>query len=216
MQARLFPASTREPQTAFTVNMLKCFQLHNLESKKAAYDYLGAIRRLTDNSFTADVPSPYAAFLRVVRVFNYLTLKKRTGQLHGIDAFYLIVRALEVAPASSPEWDSLNLEYPPGVTDQIYTTAPPPSPEWDGLQLEYPPEVSHPRDQIEKTRLTPAPPPAPGHTGNAGDAATPENDWTEAETAVFGRADPADDEWTDEESNQTGVVASLSSDWAIQ
>lgn len=56
MRARLFPASTREPQTAFTVNMLKQFQLHNLESKKAAYDYLGAIRRLTDNSFTADIP----------------------------------------------------------------------------------------------------------------------------------------------------------------
>ncbi|KAJ7699187.1 hypothetical protein B0H14DRAFT_2649204 [Mycena olivaceomarginata] len=132
---------------------------------------------------------------------------------------------LEVAPASSPEWDSLNLEYPPGVTDQIYTTA------------EYPLEVSHPRDQIKETSLNPAPPPAPGHTGNAGDAAvglsthsqlvplhhnieevqafptplpsigqTPESNWTEAETAVFGRADPADDEWTDEESNQTGIT----------
>ncbi|KAJ7903012.1 hypothetical protein B0H13DRAFT_1882358 [Mycena leptocephala] len=89
---------------------------------------------------------------------------------------------LAVAAASSPEWDSLNLEYP------------------------YPPEVSHPRDQIEKTRLNPAPPPAPGHTGNAGDVETPENNWTEVETAVFGRADPADDEWTDEESNQTGIA----------
>ncbi|KAJ6555358.1 hypothetical protein DFH09DRAFT_1084916 [Mycena vulgaris] len=86
MRARLFPATTRDPHTAFTVNMLKQFQLHNLESKKAAYDYLGAIRRLSDNSFTADVANPYAAFLRVVRVFNYLTLKKRAGQLHGIDA----------------------------------------------------------------------------------------------------------------------------------
>ncbi|KAJ7893118.1 hypothetical protein B0H14DRAFT_3125893 [Mycena olivaceomarginata] len=125
---------------------------------------------------------------------------------------------LEVAATSSPEWDSLNLEYPPGVTDQIYTTALPPFPEWDGLQLEYPPEleVSHPGDQIEKTSLNPALPPAPGRTGNAGDVAafpaplpsmgqTPEN-WTEAETAVFGRADPADDEWTDEESNQTGIT----------
>ncbi|KAJ7805035.1 hypothetical protein B0H13DRAFT_1469950, partial [Mycena leptocephala] len=43
------------------------------------------IRRLTDNSFTAEVANPYAAFVRVVRVFNYLTLLKRTGQLHGID-----------------------------------------------------------------------------------------------------------------------------------
>jgi hypothetical protein len=80
---------------------------------------------------------------------------------------------LEVAATSSPEWDSLNLEYPPGVTDQIYTTALPPFPEWDGLQLEYPPEleVSHPGDQIEKTSLNPALPPAPGRTGNAGDVA---------------------------------------------
>ncbi|KAJ7847311.1 hypothetical protein B0H13DRAFT_1907345 [Mycena leptocephala] len=99
---------------------------------------------------------------------------------------------LEVAVAPSPEWDSLNLEYLPGVMDQIYTTAPPPFPEWDGLQLEYPPEVSHPGDQIEKANLNPALPPAPGHTGNAGDVATPENNWTEAETTVFGRADPAD------------------------
>lgn len=56
MQARLFPATTRDPHSAFTINLLKQFQLHNLESKKAAYDYLGAIRRLSDNSFTADVP----------------------------------------------------------------------------------------------------------------------------------------------------------------
>ncbi|KAK6997020.1 CxC2 domain-containing protein [Favolaschia claudopus] len=85
MRAGLFPATAKDPHTAFTINMLKDFQLHNFESKKAAYDYLGAIRRLTDNSFTADIPNPYAAFLRVVRVFNYLTLVKRSGQLHGID-----------------------------------------------------------------------------------------------------------------------------------
>ncbi|KAJ7051625.1 hypothetical protein C8F01DRAFT_1066754 [Mycena amicta] len=82
----VFPASTREPLTGFTLNVLKQFQLHNFESKKAAYDYLKAIRRLSDNSFTADVPNPYAAFLRVVRVYNFLTLKKRTGQLHDIDS----------------------------------------------------------------------------------------------------------------------------------
>lgn len=62
MRARLFPATTRDPHSAFTVNMLKQFQLHNLESKKAAYDYLGAIRRLTDNSFTADVPASQTKF----------------------------------------------------------------------------------------------------------------------------------------------------------
>ncbi|KAJ7857939.1 hypothetical protein B0H14DRAFT_3135672 [Mycena olivaceomarginata] len=85
MRSRLFPATAKDPKTAFTFSMLKEFSLHNLESKKAAYDYLGAILRLTDNSFTADVPNPYANFRRVVRVWNYLTLKKRAGQMHGID-----------------------------------------------------------------------------------------------------------------------------------
>nr|GAT44329.1 predicted protein [Mycena chlorophos] len=85
LRAGLFPASTKQPLTAFTLTMLREFQLHNFESKKAAYDYMKAIRRLTDNSFTADVADPYAAFLSVVRVYNYLTLRKRTGQLHGID-----------------------------------------------------------------------------------------------------------------------------------
>jgi hypothetical protein len=56
MRSGMFPATAKDPHTAFTINMLKDFQLHNFESKKAAYDYLGAIRRLTDNSFTADVP----------------------------------------------------------------------------------------------------------------------------------------------------------------
>ncbi|KAJ7724162.1 hypothetical protein B0H14DRAFT_2281132, partial [Mycena olivaceomarginata] len=47
------------PHSAFTLNVLKQFQLHNLESKKAVYDYIAAIWRLSDNSFTADtVPKP--------------------------------------------------------------------------------------------------------------------------------------------------------------
>lgn len=61
MRARLFPATTREPKTAFTLKVLKEFHLHNLESKQAAYDYMGAIRRLTDNAFTADVPVRFVA-----------------------------------------------------------------------------------------------------------------------------------------------------------
>jgi hypothetical protein len=81
---------------------MKQSALHHLESKRSCYDYLGALLRLTDNSFTADVPvshghisvgvlltwlcqNPYANFLRATRVFNYLTLVIRSGQLHGID-----------------------------------------------------------------------------------------------------------------------------------
>ncbi|KAJ6490891.1 hypothetical protein C8R45DRAFT_901278 [Mycena sanguinolenta] len=85
MQSRLFPGSTRDPRTAYTFTVLKESAMHHLESKRAAYDYLGALMRLTDNSFTADVQNPYENFLRASRVFNYLTLKKRCGQMHGID-----------------------------------------------------------------------------------------------------------------------------------
>jgi hypothetical protein len=101
LRAGLFPASTRDPLTAFTITVLKQFELHNLVSKKAAYDYVNAIRRLSDNAFAGDVPvgrlftsgavsdalsqDPYPAFLRTARIYNYLTLLKRSGQLHGID-----------------------------------------------------------------------------------------------------------------------------------
>jgi hypothetical protein len=56
MRARLFPATIKETKTAFTFTVMKECHLHNLEAKKAAYDYMGALRRLTDNAFTADVP----------------------------------------------------------------------------------------------------------------------------------------------------------------
>ncbi|KAF7331350.1 CxC2 domain-containing protein [Mycena kentingensis (nom. inval.)] len=85
LRAGFFPASTREPITAFTLRVLREFQLHTLEAKKAAYDYVKALRRLSDDTFAADVPDPYTAFLRVVRIYNFLTLKQRAGQLHRID-----------------------------------------------------------------------------------------------------------------------------------
>jgi CxC2 like cysteine cluster associated with KDZ transposases len=62
MSARLFPATMAQPTTAFSFRLLKEFHIHSLESKKAAYDYIGAIRRLTDNAFTPKVPV-YTIFL---------------------------------------------------------------------------------------------------------------------------------------------------------
>ena len=56
MKARLFPGTMRDPRTAVSFKVLKDFHFHNLESKKAAYDYLGALARLTDNVCTADIP----------------------------------------------------------------------------------------------------------------------------------------------------------------
>ncbi|KAJ6603168.1 hypothetical protein B0H10DRAFT_2195843 [Mycena sp. CBHHK59/15] len=85
MRSHLFPATSTDAATAFTFGILKESSLHNLESKKVAYDYLGTLLCLTDNSFMADVPNPSANFLCVVRVWNHLMLKKRAGQMHYIN-----------------------------------------------------------------------------------------------------------------------------------
>ena len=56
MNAWFFPGMMQDPRTAFTFRVLKDFHLHNLESKKTAYDYLGTLRWLTDNVFTMELP----------------------------------------------------------------------------------------------------------------------------------------------------------------
>ncbi|TDL17558.1 hypothetical protein BD410DRAFT_843487 [Rickenella mellea] len=85
MEAQLFPGSMGSPGYAFSFELLRSFHLHNLESKKSAYDFIKAIRRMTNNAFTKDVPDPYSVFLRVVRVWRLLNMLKRSGQAHGID-----------------------------------------------------------------------------------------------------------------------------------
>lgn len=54
--ARLFPATTQSPTTAFTFEVLKSFHIHSLQSKSSAYDFVGAIQRLAENVFTHDIP----------------------------------------------------------------------------------------------------------------------------------------------------------------
>lgn len=55
MLAQLFPASIQRPTMAFTFGVLKQFHLHHLESKESAYDFIGALRRQTDNMFAHNV-----------------------------------------------------------------------------------------------------------------------------------------------------------------
>jgi len=54
--ADLFPATVAEPQTAFTFRLLRDWQIMTLQSKITAYHYIRALRRLTDNVFTGNVP----------------------------------------------------------------------------------------------------------------------------------------------------------------
>ena len=103
MNARLFPATTSNPKTAFTFAVLREYSMHNIQSKCGAFDFMLSLRCLTDNVFPECVPvsqshlkarlklirvfkNPYKSLLRVSRIWEYLTTKKRVGQLHGIDS----------------------------------------------------------------------------------------------------------------------------------
>ncbi|KAF8135240.1 hypothetical protein K438DRAFT_1640334, partial [Mycena galopus ATCC 62051] len=85
LAARLFPCSFTEPKSAISFNALRQFQILHAESKVAAFDFCGALRRMSDNAFTANVPDLYENFMRCSRMWAYLTTLKRTGQAHGID-----------------------------------------------------------------------------------------------------------------------------------
>jgi CxC2 like cysteine cluster associated with KDZ transposases len=100
-RSRLFPATIEQPETAISFNVIRQFHIQSFESKKSVFDFVGALRRMTNNVRTELVPvsvrresstttnphvqDPYFQFLRVVRVWRVLTMEKRSGQAHGID-----------------------------------------------------------------------------------------------------------------------------------
>ncbi|KAE9393534.1 hypothetical protein BT96DRAFT_999399 [Gymnopus androsaceus JB14] len=81
--ADLFPATVVEPQTAFTFHLLQDWQIMTLQSKITTYHYIRALRRLTDNVFTGNVPDPYKQFIFVTRIWPLLEAKKQFGRLHS-------------------------------------------------------------------------------------------------------------------------------------
>lgn len=56
MLAGLFPATFRNPKTAFTFRVLKDFHLDNLECKTTPSQFFSRLRRLTNDEFPNTVP----------------------------------------------------------------------------------------------------------------------------------------------------------------
>jgi hypothetical protein len=69
---RLFPATFKHPQTAFSFTAMKEFHIHSLASKKSAYDYVKALCKLTDNVRPQSVTVSFA-----YRVFDHKTYRPR-------------------------------------------------------------------------------------------------------------------------------------------
>ena len=56
LRSKLFPASFKNPKTAFTFEVLDHFRLDALECKTAALNFMSKIRRITDEVFPSWVP----------------------------------------------------------------------------------------------------------------------------------------------------------------
>ncbi|EAU89964.1 hypothetical protein CC1G_05880 [Coprinopsis cinerea okayama7 len=82
LRARLFPATTIDPKTAATFDVLKTFQMLCFTSKISALEYYKALARRSDNTGTLKIPDRYVPFLRMVHVWRHVRVLKRKGRGH--------------------------------------------------------------------------------------------------------------------------------------
>ncbi|KAF9028249.1 hypothetical protein BDZ89DRAFT_934883, partial [Hymenopellis radicata] len=80
LRARLYPATTHDPETCATFRALEHFQILSFMSKLSAYEYFAACCRLTDNTGTETPPNRYAQLLIMVREWRHLKFCKRFGR----------------------------------------------------------------------------------------------------------------------------------------
>ncbi|KAH6890716.1 hypothetical protein BKA70DRAFT_1120446 [Coprinopsis sp. MPI-PUGE-AT-0042] len=82
LRHRLFPATTSQPKTAATFDVLQAFQLLSFTAKVNVYDFHHALVRRTNNTGTRKVPDRYNALLCIVHVWRHVRCMKRHGRGH--------------------------------------------------------------------------------------------------------------------------------------
>lgn len=74
IEAGLFPSTLSQPSTAFTFEVLRNFERHALASKKCAYDYCDALRKLTDSTFPQNIPVSHKFKGCIISIQSFLFL----------------------------------------------------------------------------------------------------------------------------------------------
>ncbi|KAJ6499776.1 hypothetical protein DFH09DRAFT_1336417 [Mycena vulgaris] len=82
LRAGLYPATTTNPRSAATINVLRKFHLLGFESKSSAYEFYYSLARETDNTGLVDLKDRYHEFLRMTREWRHLQMLKRAGRGH--------------------------------------------------------------------------------------------------------------------------------------
>ncbi|KAG2740929.1 hypothetical protein P692DRAFT_20851259 [Suillus brevipes Sb2] len=82
LQVRWYPATTTDPQTAATFNVLEHYQLLSFESKISAYEFYHSLARRSDNTGLSPIKDHYSAFMRIVHEWRHLRQLRRSGRGH--------------------------------------------------------------------------------------------------------------------------------------
>jgi hypothetical protein len=80
LQARIFPCSERDPQSAFTFDVMRLFQLLATEAKLSTQRFYNVLVYRTNPTFPSRVPDRYREFLRTSRQWQLLQSLKRSGK----------------------------------------------------------------------------------------------------------------------------------------
>ncbi|KAJ7727865.1 hypothetical protein B0H14DRAFT_3518738 [Mycena olivaceomarginata] len=84
-----FPATHKDPSTAATLGMLRCFHKLNLQARLPAYDYYNTLLLLSNGAGLKKVPNRLPQFMVMIREYRHLQMCKRAGRSHdpeGISA----------------------------------------------------------------------------------------------------------------------------------
>ncbi|KAJ7050750.1 hypothetical protein C8F01DRAFT_1263635 [Mycena amicta] len=80
-----YPATAINPQTCATYEVLDLFRTLQVVGNVNAHDFVRTLERLTDATFTEDIPDRYTAFARMAREYTFTTKLKRAGRAHEDD-----------------------------------------------------------------------------------------------------------------------------------
>ncbi|KAI0644659.1 hypothetical protein C8Q79DRAFT_1001927 [Trametes meyenii] len=83
LEQGLFPASWKEPRSAFTLSLMKSFNLLSLQTHCSAQDFYQFLRRMTDNVAPDSVSDRYRELSQAAREFAFLRQCRRAGQNPG-------------------------------------------------------------------------------------------------------------------------------------
>ncbi|KAH8102763.1 hypothetical protein DFH11DRAFT_1735402 [Phellopilus nigrolimitatus] len=123
MRARWYPATTKDPGTAFTYAMLDQFHELTLQGKISAHDYYQGLAHMSDGSGVRNLPKRYDEFLRSARCYRHLVLAKRSARAHdpsGVDSTKNGQLGLD-CPACPHPGKNLPPDWEQSATPWIYT-----------------------------------------------------------------------------------------------